>query len=217
MRKTKVPSEGWESYRVYIADFGIARSYTSAAEAETDSWTSFTRSYAAPEVVMQEKRGLSADIFSLGCVYIEMLAVLGSREGEDLRRSDIAGIRAINPDGDQSYQANLEGLHAWLVDPAWEMAELIAADGTIRYVTAEMLNKDPQKRPTAQELEVWLGGMAGMFQYINKVILTKDPERLRPTIRGLGVWLQSASFGACRCDAGPEPFEAADDGQALPT
>jgi serine/threonine protein kinase len=56
-------------YKIYVADFGISRSYPSIVDSQTDSRTSFTRKYAAPEVVMQDSRGLSADVFSLGCVY----------------------------------------------------------------------------------------------------------------------------------------------------
>lgn len=59
-------------FEVYVADFGIARSYDKAEEIMTDGWTSFTRKYAAPEVVQQESRGLAADIFSLGCIFLEM-------------------------------------------------------------------------------------------------------------------------------------------------
>lgn len=57
-----------ELSKVYIADFGIARSYKSATEAFTDSLTSFTRMYAAPDVILRNVRGYTADIFSLGCV-----------------------------------------------------------------------------------------------------------------------------------------------------
>jgi serine/threonine protein kinase len=48
------------NYKVYIADFGISRSYAKAADAETDSLTPFTKAYAAPEVVHQGMRGFSA-------------------------------------------------------------------------------------------------------------------------------------------------------------
>ncbi|KAF2022773.1 kinase-like protein, partial [Setomelanomma holmii] len=58
--------------KVYVADFGIARSYKTAAESFTDTPISFTRTYAAPEVVMQDIRVNPADIFSLSCVFIEM-------------------------------------------------------------------------------------------------------------------------------------------------
>ncbi|KAF2196317.1 kinase-like protein, partial [Delitschia confertaspora ATCC 74209] len=58
---------------IFIADFGVARAYRSAHESETDGPTAFTRMYAAPEVALQDKRGFSADIFPLGCVFLEML------------------------------------------------------------------------------------------------------------------------------------------------
>lgn len=45
------------TYKIYIADFGISRSYPSMADSEIDSLTSFTRKYSAPEVA-QEMRGL---------------------------------------------------------------------------------------------------------------------------------------------------------------
>jgi serine/threonine protein kinase len=60
--------------RVYIADFGIARAYKTAEESNTDTPVSFTREYAAPEVVSQEYRDMSANIFSLGCVFMEIVA-----------------------------------------------------------------------------------------------------------------------------------------------
>lgn len=63
-------------FKVYIADFGIARSYATLDDTETEGPTSFTRKYAAPEVVDRGRRGLGADVFSLGCVFIEILAAL---------------------------------------------------------------------------------------------------------------------------------------------
>ncbi|KAF1962404.1 kinase-like protein, partial [Byssothecium circinans] len=59
-------------YKIYFTDFGISRSYESIEQCETETPTSFTRTYAALEVVLQEARDLSADIFSLGCVFVEM-------------------------------------------------------------------------------------------------------------------------------------------------
>ncbi|KAF2494341.1 kinase-like protein [Lophium mytilinum] len=63
-------------YKIILADFGIAHSYATELEADTESPTSFTRAYAAPELVEQSKRGLSVDVFSLGCVYLEILSAL---------------------------------------------------------------------------------------------------------------------------------------------
>lgn len=72
-------------------------------DVETESRTPFTKTYAAPEVVRQEKRGFGADIFSLGCVFLEMLAILCT----PMQRQTLIEIRKTNPEGDWSYQANV--------------------------------------------------------------------------------------------------------------
>ena len=60
--------------KVYITDFGICRDWL----AETRSTTKgpvgpFSMAYAAPEVVNSEDRSTSADTWSLGCVYLDMI------------------------------------------------------------------------------------------------------------------------------------------------
>ncbi|KAF2647410.1 kinase-like protein, partial [Lophiostoma macrostomum CBS 122681] len=74
MRKSMICNQG--QYKIYIADFGIARSYRSIEDCNTETPTAFTKIYAAPEVIAQEARDQKADIFSLGAVFAEMLAVL---------------------------------------------------------------------------------------------------------------------------------------------
>jgi serine/threonine protein kinase len=143
-------------YKIYIADFGIAKSYSTLSDAETDSHTSFTPAYAAPEVVRQDTRGFSADIFSLGCVFLEMLAVLVRRQHK------IMAIRERNPKGDLSYQANAEAIR---------QEELLkneyyyrTYDSSIKNlhgydVIRIMLNEDPDQRPTAAQLRTILGSV----------------------------------------------------------
>ncbi|KAF2019244.1 kinase-like protein [Aaosphaeria arxii CBS 175.79] len=63
-------------FKVYIADFDIARSYRSIEETVTEGRTAFTRKYAAPEVAEGAFRDLSVDVFSLGCVFVEMAVCL---------------------------------------------------------------------------------------------------------------------------------------------
>jgi serine/threonine protein kinase len=65
-----------DPFKIYITDFGLSPFYVSVGDTETDSWTTFARAYAAQEVVLQVTRGLSADIFSMGCAYAEMLSVV---------------------------------------------------------------------------------------------------------------------------------------------
>ena len=142
-------------YKIYIADFGITRSYKRAADAETDSPTPFTRMYAAPEVVDQRKRGLSADIFSLGCVFAEMLAVLSGSDRES-RREDLLAV-ASNQDSRKSYQANLPLVEQWLREIRelnthnLLFLELIPMPNHI----VEMIDSDPGRRPSAETVASW--------------------------------------------------------------
>jgi serine/threonine protein kinase len=140
------------SYKIYLADFGEARSYKNVADVETDSPTSFTRTYAAPEVHRQDMRGFPADIFSLGCVFLEMLAVLAKKKQAfiDLRKQNIMH--------GSSYQANVQALRhsdllqdlnsVFLRQPSWHLdSDMVMA----------MLDPDPDMRPTARTLKVQFG------------------------------------------------------------
>jgi serine/threonine protein kinase len=148
---------GHES-KVYIADFGIARAYKSAAESFTDSPTSFTRTYAAPEVIMQDTRGFPADIFSLGCVFMEMFASMISLPSID-KRDSLANVRGTE------YQAHVDEVTAWYLDHCrvtWLVEHLGLTDIAANFMheaLALMLNKSPDKRPLAYVLK---GATAGL-------------------------------------------------------
>ncbi|OQV08548.1 Ankyrin repeat-containing protein isoform 1 [Cladophialophora immunda] len=60
--------------RVYITDFGLARDWTLGKSTTTGHEIGpISRKYAAPEVLSRDPRGSSADIWSLGCVYLDMI------------------------------------------------------------------------------------------------------------------------------------------------
>ena len=73
-------------YHIYIADFGTSSSYIDVSQ--TAAWTGKTLKYCAPEVSpsnsstnpLVSKWGRPADVFSLGCVYAEMLTVLACKQ-----------------------------------------------------------------------------------------------------------------------------------------
>lgn len=63
--------------RVIYTDFGIAFDGSHLENTTTTGTPSaFTRRYCAPEVANWSKRNRKSDVFSLGCVYIELLTVL---------------------------------------------------------------------------------------------------------------------------------------------
>jgi serine/threonine protein kinase len=148
MRNSTICNQG--QYKIYIADFGIARSYRSVEDCNTESRTSFTRMYAAPEVVAQERRDQKADIFSLGAVYAEMLAVLADRTHHTSNLEYLTMIRESNPD-DHSYHANADQVRDWLKHLSITSYgfESDANHSPITELSALMLSPNTADRPTA--------------------------------------------------------------------
>ena len=93
--------------RVYITNLRIARAYKLAKESNTNLLTSFTPMYAALEVATQDVRGYSSNIFSLNCVFLEILDTLLSSSLMLRERLSILQI------GNRSYSANLETVFEW--------------------------------------------------------------------------------------------------------
>lgn len=141
--------------KVYITDFGIARSYQSREESFTDSPISYTRIYTAPEVVQQTTRGPPADIFSLGCVFVEILATLLSTEG-DCQQEQLRQIREGGTDN--SYQANITNVIGWFESVKADLELCLCHLGRQCYhqwahILPGMLSIRPEDRPTAVELK----------------------------------------------------------------
>ena len=136
-----------DGFKIYVADFGIAKAYQSVADAETDSPTACTIKYSAPEVVAQKMRGLSADIFSLGCVYTEMLAVIASNGSAD-KRQELKSLRESNISSSTSYQANVPMIVAWMNNLNLNESRM----HILRTETIKMLSSEPELRPSATNL-----------------------------------------------------------------
>jgi serine/threonine protein kinase len=173
-------------YKIYLADFGIAKSYRAVVDVETDSPTPFSRTYAAPEVILQDTRGFPADIFSLGCVFLEIEAVLKNQMKE------VTKIRSKNANNDLSYQANLPDLFATalLNGEAWRIRY-------IRHTSDNWIRIEPNSMLASNCSRHW---------DVIRLMLDQNPAK-RPTAGGL-----RRIFGdeePC-CLTGPEPFEVAD-------
>jgi serine/threonine protein kinase len=75
----------------YFTDFGLAVDWTDFGHSTTVGPTAMTPRYGAPEVAACEARNSSADIWSLGCVFLEMWAVL---KGASIR--EVASLTSID-------------------------------------------------------------------------------------------------------------------------
>lgn len=143
-----------------------------------------TKIYCAPEVANFEMWGGAADIFSLGCVFLEVQTVLCGRTIEELK-----DFRTDHEDDtvDMSFQANLSRVLDWCSNLQRDRPVfVIDSEDVLKYdifasywrdatfsgsldhhslarrhegcaVIQIMLDRDPQKRPTAAVLSSQLG------------------------------------------------------------
>lgn len=72
--------------RVLLTDFGFSRDWENLSKSTTVSDTGKTWQYAAPEIARYEPRNTATDIWSLGCVFLEMATVL---QGKPIREMQL--------------------------------------------------------------------------------------------------------------------------------
>ncbi|KAH6045969.1 hypothetical protein HBI67_240680 [Parastagonospora nodorum] len=161
--------------KVYISDFDISRSYETIDAANTGGYTSCTLKYASPEVAQESDHGFPADIFSLGCVFLEIFAALDSCKVErslDIYSRTLPGLQE-NRDTDQasyglqeelenllipnhgsktSYHGNLASFQELLKARMPNYKETsIPSRSTLRMIR-KMIQSKPEDRPTAERL-----------------------------------------------------------------
>ncbi len=92
---------------LYVTDFGLSRDTSDASSSVTDGIERGTYKYCAPEVAKYLPRGRAADIFTLGCVFLELTSAcrgLSLIEFDEFR----------NEGGDHSFQNNPKQLKDWM-------------------------------------------------------------------------------------------------------
>ncbi|KAJ4377488.1 hypothetical protein N0V83_000313 [Neocucurbitaria cava] len=95
---------------VYLADFGVSLDWANLVRSTTTEDSAKSWIYCAPEVAKLQKRNSSADIWSLGCVFIEMLTVLKGFTAHDLREKFRAHSERPR------YYENLDVAMEWVAD-----------------------------------------------------------------------------------------------------
>lgn len=115
---------------VIYADFGVAFDASNCNTTTEGIPFGFTRRYCAPEVMAQSPRNRKSDIFSLGCVYCDVLSVL------DPEVLPPATLRSC-------YDQNTESIRRKL---------LSIPDMAISAVCHSMLDPINGQRPTAAEV-----------------------------------------------------------------
>ncbi|KAF2729436.1 kinase-like protein [Polyplosphaeria fusca] len=224
-------------YHVIVADFGISRSYGSAMESYTESPTSFTRAYAAPEVVDQGPRDFSADIFSLGCVFVEMLATLESiGEGYHILYSQVEddqkeAIRGRIMFSDQWLHEHIPVVDREDVTPPEQLASISSWErlSWLRkmnsdYDTSYQANANSivawlassfEKEPTRQiELSEYDCTRIQQFETFTALVcnMLNFNTQVRPTSLALKIFLyREYTWLGCHCNPKPDPYEVIKD------
>ena len=113
---------------IVIADLGSCHTYDISDPTATDSPLQQTYEYSSPEATGQGKRSHATDIFSGGCVFLEMITlVVGetlenlkafcageSRDTSDYTQQEIQNMRNDKPPRDFWYGDQVGRVHTWI-------------------------------------------------------------------------------------------------------
>lgn len=145
---------------LWLTDFGTATDFSNQTVSTTDNCERGTPKYFAPEMAAFDKCGRSADIFSLGCVLLEMYTL---KQGQTLEV-----LRKLRPRNDKSYQSNLDKIHQWLSrSTGHEDPGNIQIRNQIQY----MLAREPTDRPTINNIQTTFALFDAVLQQSSKVSL----------------------------------------------
>jgi serine/threonine protein kinase len=127
------------------ADFGLAKNFSQSSDSATRGPFEGTDEYAAPEALEHASHGRSADIFSLGCVFLEILGVILTAT---LDREMPGSIRRLAP-----YHLNISRTENWVDDQIRE--EQRKADRSLvplLKLSRKMIARDATLRPKISEV-----------------------------------------------------------------
>lgn len=140
---------------IILADFGLSRVYESKEAADiSGGQTEYTLTYAAPEAIDSTDRDLSTDLFSLACVFLEMITVICGETVETLREK--LRWRAhpySSSERSKCYASSAEETRQWInflkgksTHPA---AQPFLVEGLER--VSKMMSRTPRTRGDAKE------------------------------------------------------------------
>lgn len=146
-----------KDHQPYLADFGCAQDFSDLEDSTSADVLAFgTPVYRAPE---PPPRGRKADVFSLGCVFSEMLTVRQGRTLEEYQQHRYLA----NRDDAYAFRKNLPRVYEWLTDlgqPDDSVGQLLMDQ------TSAMLKEDKEARPTTRTIKRYLRA-EGDFVFCN--------------------------------------------------
>ncbi|CAI6335657.1 unnamed protein product [Periconia digitata] len=123
---------------MWLTDFGTATDFSLQTVSTTDNWERGTPKYFAPEVANYKPSGRAADIFSLGCVILEILLIC--------QHDTLEEIRQVRSELDKSFHANLSRITKWVRE---NLFTATLFEGQLGIIICHMLEEDAGDRPDA--------------------------------------------------------------------
>ena len=137
--------------RVYLADFGLAKDFTSTGTSQIpNDLICGTPVYHAPEIKKDNPGGRAADVFALGCVFSEMLTVHSGKSLEEYQEYRKAVDAGESEGGMLAFQANLPRVIQWLKQLEQDSGFDTSTRVLVWQITG-MLQEDPKRRTESQE------------------------------------------------------------------
>lgn len=132
-----------KGHRALLTDFGISRCWEGLTRGTTTADMGRTWVYAAPEVARGGPKNHSADVWSLGCVFLEMCTVLKGHSVAKMRKYFIDRTETT------SFHDNVDTIAGWIdrLRGAAPREDNVA----LEWVT-DMLQADPSSRLTPFEV-----------------------------------------------------------------
>ncbi|KAF2823346.1 kinase-like protein [Ophiobolus disseminans] len=125
--------------RLWLSDFGSATDFSLLSQSATDNERGTPR-YFSPEVAAWQPNGRAADVFSLGCILLEILVLHDRGSLEHIRQ---------NRSPDPSFHANLDRIETWRT--SLEQMKSHRRHFILQEI-GFMLLREPAARPTAEQL-----------------------------------------------------------------
>ncbi|KAH8648797.1 kinase-like domain-containing protein [Tricladium varicosporioides] len=140
---------------IYLTDFGSAHQFSAGLTSSTEGYAlGVTKMYSAPEVVDEDRRGRSADIYSLGCVFAEMSTVVNKRTVEEFHEFRSEPIPDEPDRLTMCYYATSHRLQDWFA---------MHDDKEIFSLISTMMATDQKLRPSAKEVLAMLEHQSNIF------------------------------------------------------
>ncbi|PVH94620.1 kinase-like protein [Periconia macrospinosa] len=137
---------------LWVTDFGSATDFSVLTQSVTDNGERGTPKYFAPEVAAFRPSGRSADIFSLGCIFLEIITLCVGYTLQETQR--------LRENNDRSFHSNLDTIQLWFKRE--RILHRTPVDDHFMGLVRRMMTANPADRPTAELVEEEIALIGGL-------------------------------------------------------